>query len=147
MMQVLLNLGLGLHLCVRLYLLVCKLTFEHLTWPPDPLSSASKQLFFLKLSSPIQSTPSLRWHRFLLRIEISAPVTTDTIFYNDFQEVSSPRMNPSPKREKKQLDFFRISNSYKPDFSKASHKMDLDVIKETRAQSLSISGSQSNSDK
>lgn len=40
-------------------------------------------------------------------------------------------MNPSSKREKKQLAFSRKSNSYKLDFSEASHKMDLDVMKET----------------
>lgn len=80
------------------FTLVCKVTFGHLAWTSDPTSSGSEQLF-LKLASPTRSTPSLRWHRFLSSIEISVPVTRDTMFYNGFQEVSSPRMNPSPKRE------------------------------------------------
>lgn len=81
------------------FTLVHKVTFGHLAGTPDPISSGSEQLF-LKLSSPTHSTLSLTWHRFLLSIEISVPVTRDTMFYNGFQEVSSPRMNPSPKREK-----------------------------------------------
>lgn len=30
---------------------------------------------------------------------LSAPVTRDTMFYNGFKAVSSPRMNPSPEQE------------------------------------------------
>lgn len=72
----------------------------HLAWTPGTTFSSSEWFFFLKLSSPTHSSLSLIWHRFLLSIEISAPVTRDTMFCNGFQEVSSPRMNPSLKRKK-----------------------------------------------
>lgn len=79
----------------------------HLAWTPGTTFSSSESFFFLKLSSPAHWSLSLIWHRFLLSIEISAPVTRDTMFCNGFQEVSSPRMNPSLERKKKQLSLSR----------------------------------------
>lgn len=90
MMQVLQDLGLNLPLCVRLHL-------DNSHGLPILPPVAQSSFFWSYLPPPIKLC--LTWHRFLLSIEISAPVTRDTMFCNGFQEVSSPRTNPSPKRE------------------------------------------------